>query len=75
MRSHTILPTPPPIPQKPDPNITHRTREHKTGTGAMDFPVLYEDTGQLMEYCQLLKHPKYTAIWTTSYYNDMGRLC
>ena len=28
-----------------------------------------------MEYCKLLKHPKYTAIWTTSYSNEMGHLC
>ena len=28
-----------------------------------------------MEYFQLLKHPKYTAICTTPYSNDMGRLC
>ena len=41
----------------------------------MDLPVLYEETGQLMEYCQLLKHPKYAATWTTSYSNEMGRLC
>ena len=43
--------------------------------GGMGFPVLYEETGQLMEYCQQLKHPKYAATWTTSYSNEMGHLC
>ena len=41
----------------------------------MDFPVLYEETGQLMEYRQLCKHSRYATTWTTSYSNDMGRLC
>ena len=41
----------------------------------MDFPVLDEETGQLMEYKQLCKHPKYATTWTTSYSNDMVRLC
>ena len=27
-----------------------------------------------MEHCQLRKHPKYAATWTTSYSNEMGRL-
>ena len=39
----------------------------------MDLPVLYEETVQLMDYCQLLKHPKYTDTWTTSYSNEMGQ--
>ena len=41
----------------------------------MDFPVLDEETGQLMEYRQLRKHPKYAANWTTSYSNEMSRIC
>ena len=72
-RSRTILPTPPPTPQTMDPPIAHRTRAHTTGTSAMDLPVLYEETVQLMDYCQLLKHPKYTDTWTTSYSNEMGQ--
>ena len=41
----------------------------------MDLPVLDEETGQLMEYCQLRKHPNYKATWTTPYSKEMGRLC
>ena len=74
-RSRTILPAPPPTQQPPDLPISHRTRAHTTGTGVMDFPVLDEETGQLMEYCQLRKHPNYTTTWTTPYSNEMGRLC
>ena len=73
--SRTILPMPPPAPQTPDPPIAHRTRAHTTGIDAMDFPVINEDTAQLMEYRQLRKHPKYAATWTTSYSNETGRLC
>ena len=41
----------------------------------MSFPVLDKDMGQLVEYCQLRKHPNYAATCTTSYANEMGRLC
>ena len=41
----------------------------------MDFPLLDEETGQLMEYRQLHKHPNYAATWTMSCANEMGRLC
>ena len=41
----------------------------------MALPVLDEETGQLMEYRQLLKQPKYSATWTTSYSNEMVHLC
>ena len=41
----------------------------------MALPVIDEETGQIMEYRQLLKYPKYTATWLTSYSNEMGRLC
>ena len=56
-RSRTILPTPPPAPQMPDPPIAHRTRAHTTGTDDMAFLVLDEETGQLMEYQKLRKTP------------------
>ena len=41
----------------------------------MAFPVLDEDTGQLMEYRQLRKNPKYATTWNTSYSNEMDHLC
>ena len=39
------------------------------------MPVLDETSGQSLQYCQLLKHPKLAHIWNTSYSNEMGRLC
>ena len=41
----------------------------------MVFTVLDEDTGQLMEYRKIRKHPRYATTWTKFYSNDMGRLC
>ena len=66
---------PPPTPQTPYLTIAHHTRAYTTGTGAMDLPVIDEETGQLIEYRQLLKQPKYANTWTTSYSNEMGHLC
>lgn len=37
--------------------------------------VMDEDTGELLEFRQLRKHPKYKKIWDTSYANELGRLC
>ena len=34
-----------------------------------------EDTGEMLEFRQLRKHPKYKKIWDTSYANELGRLC
>ena len=36
--------------------------------------VLDHDTGQLLEYRQLLKHPKFIEIWTRSAADEFGRL-
>ena len=33
----------------------------------MAMPVLNPDTGQTMEYRQLLQHPKYKQLWENSY--------
>ena len=61
-------------PKNPEPPIAHRTRDHTTVTSVMALPVLDEEMGQLMDYCQPRKHPNYAATWTTSYSNGMGRL-
>jgi hypothetical protein len=37
-------------------------------------PVLDVDTGKLLEYRALLKHPKFRAAWSTSAANEFGRL-
>ena len=36
--------------------------------------VLDEETGDLLEYRQLLKHPKYRKQWSRSFGNEIGRL-
>ena len=36
--------------------------------------VLDQDTGQVLEYRNLLKHPKYKEDWSTSVANEFGRL-
>jgi hypothetical protein len=35
-------------------------------------PVLDYETGKLLEYRQLLKHPKYSKAWSTSAANEFG---
>ena len=37
-------------------------------------PVLDFDTGELLEYRQLLRHPKYKEIWNRAAANEFGRL-
>ena len=36
--------------------------------------VFDEETGKLLEYKQLMKHPKYAKVWARSYANELGRL-
>jgi hypothetical protein len=31
------------------------------------YPVFDDKTGYLLEYCHLMKHPKYKDVWTKSY--------
>ena len=38
------------------------------------FPVLDKETGKLLNYGQLIKHPQYADTWNRSYANKMGRL-
>ena len=38
------------------------------------FPVLDPETGQLLEYPQLLRHPKFKDAWNISAANEFGRL-
>ena len=39
------------------------------------MPFLYNETGELLEYSQLRRHPKYKKVWNTSYSNELGRIC
>ena len=36
--------------------------------------VLNKDTGDLMEYCHIMKTPKYRELYCKSYRKEMGRL-
>ncbi len=36
--------------------------------------VLDEETGQLLNYRQLLQHPRHREVWTTSSANEFGQL-
>ena len=38
------------------------------------MPVLDNETGELLEYSQLRRHPKYKKVWYKSYYNELGLL-
>ena len=36
--------------------------------------VFDEESGKMLEYRQLVKHPKYAKIWSKSFANELGRL-
>ena len=38
------------------------------------MPVLDEEIGQILEFWQLRRHPKYTGTWVASYTNKLGCL-
>ena len=45
-----------------------------TTTALIAAAVLDHDTGQSLEYRQLIKHPTQAATWVRSYANELGRL-
>ena len=44
-------------------------KDVKQALGVMD-----QKSGKMMNYCQLLKHPKFSKAWLTSLANEFGRL-
>ena len=38
------------------------------------YAVLNNDTGNLLEYCHLIKHPKYKDTWSNSFENEIRGL-
>ena len=42
---------------------------------SLAMTILDETSGQLLEYCQLRKYPKFEHIWNTFYANELGRIC
>ena len=71
--------------QKPQPEdpIASRTRSKTQSEDVISAvvqellacSVLDADTGEMLEFRQLRRHPKYKKIWDTYYSNELGRLC
>ena len=63
--------------------VAHRTRSRTKPSEViaavvrdlLACSVMDVDTGKMLEFRQLRKHPKYKKIWDTSYANELGRLC
>jgi hypothetical protein len=55
-------------------NIALATRSSTAITALIAAVILDHDTGQSLEYRQLIKHPKYQEIWSSSYAKELGRL-
>jgi hypothetical protein len=56
-------------------NITQATRSNSAINAFIAAAVLDHDTGESPEYRQLIKHLKYTQLWSSSYAKELGRLC
>ena len=39
------------------------------------LPVLDDESGKILKYRQLQRHPRFKDTWGTSYSNELGRLC
>ena len=52
--------------------LLRRKRQNKQVEAAL--PVLDPETGRLLEYRQLLRHPKFKEAWNISAANEFGRL-
>jgi hypothetical protein len=58
----------------PDETIADRVaRRHRTANDQAN-PVLDQETGKLLKYRQLLRHPKYKDVWNRSAANKFGQL-
>eukprot|EP00804_Cyclotella_cryptica_P020090 CCRYP_014884-RA/>CCRYP_014884-RA protein AED:0.24 eAED:0.24 QI:0/0/0/0.75/0.33/0/4/0/1279 len=63
-------PQPEPIPHESIADRVARRRREMEAAHA----VLDQETGQLLEYRQLLKHPKFRDVWNRSASDEFGRL-
>jgi hypothetical protein len=59
------------VPEAPTESIADRVKRRRMESAA---PVLDHETGQLLEYRALLRHPKYKDAWTLSAANEFDRL-
>ena len=53
------------------PTLTGNKQEH---LNLLACAVFDEETGRMLNYRQLLTHPKYKEVWTTSSADKFGRL-
>ena len=53
------------------PTLTGNKQEH---LNLLACAVFDEETGRMLNYRQLLTHPKYKEVWTTSSADEFGRL-
>ncbi len=63
--------TQPSLGQTPGQSIAERVAQWRREFAS---PVLDQDTGKMLEYRQLLRDPKYKAIWSKAGVNEIGRL-
>jgi hypothetical protein len=63
--------TPPSLGQTPGQLIAERIARWRREFAS---PVLDQDTGKVLEYCQLLRDPKHKVIWSKAGANKFGRL-
>jgi hypothetical protein len=56
-------------------NIAQATRSNSAINAFIAAAVLDHETGESLEYRQLIKHPKYKQLWSSSYAKELGCLC
>jgi hypothetical protein len=54
--------------------VAARRRGHAPPAAESVFTVLDQETGQLLEYRQLLRHPRFKEVWNRSSADEFGRL-
>ena len=69
-RHHNKSPEPP---TQPELSIAERVAARRRAKEQAN-PVLDHDTGEMLEYRQLLRHPKFKAAWNRAAANEFGRL-
>ena len=55
-------------------NAIHKHFTHMENEVHKALAVMDKDTGKLLNYRQLLRHPKYKKAWSTLAANEFGRL-
>ena len=55
-------------------SIAERVARHRRERNESANPVLDQETGKLLEYRHLLKHPRFQKVWTQSAADKFGRL-